>query len=202
MCRLTRWLCHSNVCVLFLFWYNMWCNYVCNGHWLNYFLPPEQSVHTSAKSIFILCLWVFMSAESTGTYGSLGRQYKPLSSLSFGDVCSSLCLQWPLTQLFQQPGLAVWANIWSIFPWCQCIFMFALATGTTISCNYGKWYGQLFSLSFLDVYLSLCLQWLLTHLFPAAWADSMGHCLVYLSLTSMYLYVCSGYWHKYFLQPG
>jgi hypothetical protein len=40
----------------------------------------------------------------------------------------------------------------------------------------------------------------LTQLFMTAWADSMGHCLVYFSLMSMRLYVCTGYWHNYFLQ--
>jgi len=127
MFRVSRWLCHANVCVLFLFWYNMWRNYVCSGHWLNYFLLPERAVHASAKSIFILCLCVFMSAESTGTtiYDSLGRQYGPLFGLSFLDVNASLCLHWLLAQLFPATMVSgmghcsVYCSLMSMFLDCR-----------------------------------------------------------------------------------
>jgi hypothetical protein len=103
--------------------------------------------------------------------------------------------------------------------------MFALATGTTISHNYGTWYGPLFSLSFLDVYLYVCSgYWHNYFLQPGqtVWATFWSifpwckclymfalatgttiqwhNCSVYCSLMSMCL-DCSGYWHSYFLQP-
>ncbi len=39
----------------------------------------------------------------------------------------------------------IWQSMWRHY--------FAVATGTTISCSLGRWYGTVFSLSFLDVYV-------------------------------------------------
>jgi hypothetical protein len=78
---------------------------------------------------------------------------------------------------FLQPDHAVQATAQSSFLrclWACNTYMFAAASGTTISCSLGRQYGPVLSLSFLDDY----------------------GC-------SMYpYYVCSGLWHNYFLQPG
>ncbi len=46
------------IVVLLWFWYSMWCQNVCSGHWHNYFLQPWQAVQASAQSIFLWCLWM------------------------------------------------------------------------------------------------------------------------------------------------
>ncbi len=88
---------------------------------------------------------------------------------------------------------------------CSAI-LFVVATGTTMSCSLCRQYKPVLRLYFLDVYdvLPLCLQWPLAKLFPAAWVGSMGQCLFYISYMFMmwHYYVCSGHWHRFFLQPG
>ncbi len=92
--------------------------------------------------------------------------------------------------------------------------MFAVVTGTTISCSLCRQYRPVLTLSFLDVYecsIPRCLrvqdvkpfslQCLLAQPFPAAWASSTGHYLSIYEYSMWHYYVISGHCCNYFLHP-
>ncbi len=95
-----------------------------------------------------------MFAKVTGTAisCSLGRQYKPILSLSFLDIydVAPLCLNSHLHSYFLLYLLVLSLSFLDIYAVAGTI-MFDVVTDTTISCSLGMQYLPVLSLSFLDI---------------------------------------------------
>ncbi len=121
---------------------------------------------------------------------------------------ASLCLQWLLTQLFpavwesstcQQRYLYLWwlwsqSSLMTMFLFWFCFgttcgaIIFAVATDITILCSLGRQYMP-------ALFVSLMIM-------VTVFFNDNVFVLILLRYSMWRHYVCSGYWHNYFMQSG